>query len=277
MTTEGAFELLADDTRAAIVRALAARQRDHPRDPALAFGALRKAAGVRDSGNFNYHLSKLTGRFVANRDDAYRLTPQGVRVAALVASGFADVEVEATPLDVDCPACGEALAVSYAEGLVSVACENDHVLPQSFLWPAGADRDPEDLAAVASLVALQTAERVAAGLCPVCDGRVNPELRRTDREHVPFTYAGTCEACGVPMEVPPVMLAARHPAVVAFLHERGVDVSEQSLWELPIWDAETAATSEDPLRVRVTVEAAGDECAVVAGPDADVAPAPADD
>lgn len=272
MATEGAFELLADDTRAAIVRTLAERQRDHPRDPALAFAELRKAAGVRDSGNFNYHLGKLRGRFVAKREAAYRLTPQGIRLAALVASGFDDVAVESTQLDADCPACGEPLAVAYADGLVSVACGNDHVLPQSFLWPAGADRDPADLAAVASLVALQTAERVAAGVCPVCDGRVDPELRRTDRDHVPFTYTGTCEACGVPMEVPAVMLAARHPSVVSFLYERGVDVSEQSLWELPVWDAETTAASEGPLRVRVTVEVAGDERAVVAGPDADVEP-----
>jgi hypothetical protein len=270
--TDGAFELLADDTRAAIVRALAARQRDHPNDPALSFAALRKEAGVRDSGNFNYHLGKLRGRFVA-KDDGYRLTPQGIRLAALVASGFDDVEVEATPLDSDCPACGDALAVRYADGLVTVACGNDHVLPQSFLWPAGADREPESLADVASLSALQTAERVAAGVCPVCDGVVDPALERTDHEFVPFTYVATCEDCGAPMGVPPLLVAVRHPAVVSFLHERGVDVPGTPVWELPVWGASTTAVSEDPLRVRVTVELDGDELAVTAGPGATVVPA----
>ncbi|MFB6270286.1 MAG: winged helix-turn-helix domain-containing protein, partial [Halobacterium sp.] len=160
--TDGAFELLADDTRAGILRALAARQRDDPGDPAMSFAELRRAVGVADSGNFNYHLGKLRGRFVEQDGDGYRLTPQGVRLAALVASGFDGVEVAATPLDADCPVCGTPLAVSYGDGLVTVACENEHVFPQSFLWPAGADRDPSELAAVASLTALQTAERVAA-------------------------------------------------------------------------------------------------------------------
>ena len=125
-----AFELLAEETRADVLRALAAHQRDHPRDPTLSFSDLRERAGVADSGNFNYHLGKLEGRFVRNADDdggsGYALTPRGVRLAALAVAGFEDPSFgDAEPLGADCPACGEPLAVAYEEGMVAVACGND--------------------------------------------------------------------------------------------------------------------------------------------------------
>ena len=43
----------------------------HPDDPRT-FSELREAVGMRDSGQFNYHLDKLLGTFV-------RVTEEGLR------------------------------------------------------------------------------------------------------------------------------------------------------------------------------------------------------
>lgn len=256
-----AFELLAEETRADVLRALAAHQRDNPRDPALSFSELREHAGVADSGNFNYHLGKLDGRFVRKTDAGYALTPRGVRLAALAVAGFADPAFgDPEPLGADCPACGEPLAVAYDEGMVAVACGSDHVFPRSFMRPPGAGRDPADLARVASLLGRQTAERVAAGVCPVCDGRVDVAPRDLGTDVVPVTYTGTCADCGTPVGVPPEFVASTVPAVVAFWHERGVDVADTPVWALPLWDA--AATEREGEAVVVTLACAGDRLSV---------------
>jgi hypothetical protein len=259
--TMDAFEVLAEETRADVLRALAAHQRDHPDDPTLSFSDLRERAGVADSGNFNYHLGKLDGRFVQKTGGGYALTPRGVRLAALAVAGFEDPGFgDPEPVGSDCPACGEPLYVSYDEGMVAVACGNDHVFPRSFMQPPGADRDPDDLARVASLLARQTAERVAAGVCPVCDGCVDVAPSTLDTELVPLTYTGTCTACGTPVGVPPEFVAPTVPAVVAFWYERGVDAAATPVWELPLWDA--ASTTSDGDEITLALECAGDRLAV---------------
>ena len=267
-----AFELLAEETRADVLRALAAHQRDHPRDPTLSFSELRERAGVADSGNFNYHLGKLDGRFVQKPDDGYALTPRGVRLAALAVAGFEDPDFgDPEPVGADCPACGEPLAVAYDEGMVAVACGSDHVFPRSFMRPPGADREPDDLARVASLLGRQTAERVAAGVCPVCDGRVEVSPRDLGTEVVPVTYTGTCADCGTPVGVPPEFVASTVPAVVAFWYDRGIDVAETPVWKLPLWDA--ATTERDGDEVVVTLDCAGDQLRVTFDDNASVAAA----
>ncbi|MGB9965508.1 ArsR/SmtB family transcription factor [Halobacterium hubeiense] len=267
-----AFALLADETRAGILRELAAHRRRDP-DGGLAFSELRERVGVRDSGNFNHHLRKLTGRFVADTAAGYRLTPAGTRLAALVAAGFESSEsVDAERIDGTCPGCGSPLAVSYEDGVVTVACENDHLLPQSLVQPPAADRDSEGLAAVASLSALQTAECVAAGVCTVCDGVVETELSRTGHEVLPFAYVSTCTVCDTPVTVPPGLVLARHPAVVSFWYERGVDGFETPVWELPVWDADERVVEEDPLALAVTLSLDGDELQMRLDADANATP-----
>jgi DNA-binding transcriptional ArsR family regulator len=97
-----AFDALADETRLAILRALADHQRERPDDPALSFTELRKRAGVEDSGLFNYHLEKLLGRFVRDTGAGYELGYRGERVLR-----SPTVEEDATGSDAGCPVCGE--------------------------------------------------------------------------------------------------------------------------------------------------------------------------
>jgi len=65
---EDAFSLVANETRMDVLKAL--WEADGPRS----FSALRERVGVRDSGQFNYHLGKLVGHFVRKTADGYRLS-----------------------------------------------------------------------------------------------------------------------------------------------------------------------------------------------------------
>lgn len=81
------FDLLADETRASIVRELAVARREDPQNQAVPFAELRKRVGATDSGRFNYHLGKVRSHFVVATDDGYRLSVVGMRAAAAVLGG----------------------------------------------------------------------------------------------------------------------------------------------------------------------------------------------
>lgn len=86
-----ALTVLADETRIAILRALA------DAEGALAFSELRRRAGVDDAGRFNYHLTKLREYFVREVDGGYALRHAGSRIVAAAE----DVDPEAATLAAD--------------------------------------------------------------------------------------------------------------------------------------------------------------------------------
>ncbi|QPV61769.1 helix-turn-helix transcriptional regulator [Halosimplex litoreum] len=71
-----AFDVLGDQTRLSILRALA--DADEP----LSFTRLRERCGVADSGRFSYHLRRLCEYFVRETGDGYELGHAGSRVIA---------------------------------------------------------------------------------------------------------------------------------------------------------------------------------------------------
>lgn len=76
-TPEEAFSLVANETRFQILQALweaDATQQTFP--------DLRASVGIRDSGQFNYHLGKLIPEFVRQPDDGYELTYAGRQITA---------------------------------------------------------------------------------------------------------------------------------------------------------------------------------------------------
>lgn len=93
-----ALSVLGNETRIRILRALA-----DAADP-LTFTELREAVGVRDTGKFNYHLTKLCEYFVRETSDGYELGHAGSRV--LAASQAAANPVSTDIVDT-CPVCGE--------------------------------------------------------------------------------------------------------------------------------------------------------------------------
>lgn len=98
-----ALAVLGNEIRMTILRELAEAE------GALSYTELRERAGLRDSGKFNYHLTKLCRYFVREVEDGYELGHAGTRVIAAAglpvgtgASTVEEFEVEST-----CPVCGE--------------------------------------------------------------------------------------------------------------------------------------------------------------------------
>lgn len=73
------FDLLGDKTRLRIVESLLEA------DPEpLRFSEIRSRVGARDPGRFNYHLNRLRGSLVEQRDEGYVLTREGRQFGSLL-------------------------------------------------------------------------------------------------------------------------------------------------------------------------------------------------
>ncbi|MEF8801746.1 MAG: helix-turn-helix domain-containing protein, partial [Halolamina sp.] len=102
LAPDDAFAVLGNETRMEILQTLG--EADEP----LPFSELRGRVGMRDSGQFNYHLGKLDGHFIKDTDGGYALGQKGSRVIEAVLSGaVTDTPVlDRTPVDMSCYCCG---------------------------------------------------------------------------------------------------------------------------------------------------------------------------
>jgi len=264
ISPEAAFGLVGHELRIGILRELG--DADEQR---LSFSALRERVGERDSGKFNYHLSKLEGRFVAKTGSgAYALTYPGHRVVDAIHDGafHQQHEVEREPLSGSCIDCGGGLAFTYETikgGRVAcVACERRHL--RYPFDPGGlVDRSGDELGRAFDRVARSTWARASADVCPVCSGHVEARVRDDAppkavavRGH-PVTIGFDCEQCSYHANVPAGAILLDHPGVMGFCYEHGVDLRERPLWELPFVVDPDAVTirDDDPWEVAVTVTA----------------------
>ncbi|WP_227353309.1 ArsR/SmtB family transcription factor [Haladaptatus salinisoli] len=270
---EEAFSLLGNDTRIDIVRAL--WEADEP----LSFSELHDRIALRDSGQFNYHLNKLVGLFVRQKDGKYQLPFAGHRVIGAILSGTYTRHGESATFELDtrCIECGGTLEAEYEEEMVTVRCSSCDEQRAMFGFPPGAfeGRSVEDLPRTFERW-LRNAFSVAAdGICLNCSGRTVGALV-TDSEHFGDDQTAgvefVCERCGDYVSGNVGTYLLQHPAVVAFHYDRGVDLSRDSAWELE-WLGEDDAriVSEDPLSVEYTVELGGDELELTVDSDLKVA------
>lgn len=268
-----AFAALGDPLRVEILQALAAHHREHPRSPAVRFSELRRAVDVRDSGRFRYHLERLRGAFVEKTDEGYRLTYAGRRVVTAVVAGTYTGRETLGPIELDsrCSFCDTPAHARYDDGLLSVACENDHPL---FLWglpPNAADgRSIEEVAALATTLAFHSYELVTGGTCSECYSRVErgvhrvgvekggsgdgagPESEEVVGQRIRFT--ARCDECGAWWDVPVGFALVGHPAVES-LYDRGDrSIRERYWWELEFVSAAARVdrVEEEPLRVAIS-------------------------
>lgn len=264
-----AFGLLASETRVAILRALWEARREGP----VGFSALRERVGVSDSGGFNYHLGKLTGHFVRKTGDGYVLRYAGAALVGAIVAGTLDHAGfdEPVPVGAACPECDGDLRMTYESERATIACEDCETVIATASLPSGvfADREDEDAPETFDRWLRAQVETVAAGFCMSCQGPTAGRVELGASSHE--SYGGEDEAfahyecgrCGdsVLATVPEALLT--HPAVVSFCYDHGVDVRETPTWELSWVRDDPEIVSEDPLRVRVTVEMGGERLAVV--------------
>jgi len=285
---EEVFAALADDTRIAVIRALWDAD-----DTTLTFSELREAVGMRDSGQFNYHLGKLVGQFVRGTDDGYKLTQAGIQINGAIEAGAYTMEGSLEPIDLDepCPTCGSDRTLYYEDDTVRVECRSCAVnakfgVPPSVL--AGCDR--ESIPSVAGEYLRATFRRITGGFCSFCDGDVHPTVGAVGDflddpdnppedipegfleqvQDLPFVQY-SCEQCGA---TPGGSLRAAlrsHPAVVSFHYDRGVDVRDLPVWDVAGFhpDIETIR-QRDPFRASVTFEADDDALTLVVDDTLDV-------
>ncbi|MFC3477967.1 ArsR/SmtB family transcription factor [Halobacterium litoreum] len=270
--TADAFGRLADPVRVEILATLWQAE-----DSVLPYSELRDAVGLRDSGRFNYHLTKLTDQFVAKTDDGYRLRPSGLVVLnAVYAGSYVDAPTR-TGLDVagSCPTCGSALVGEYDEGMFRVNCEacDDQVFMLSFPPRGVTQRSDEELVRAVSLHARAHTRRSNNGLCPFCGGAMSLSLDLDAETTLPATtlVRSECGNCGVTNRSSVGFAVLEHPAVAGFLREQGVP-ADAPPWRFD-WclnDDAVTVVSENPPEAAVTASANGAALRVTLDADADV-------
>jgi DNA-binding transcriptional ArsR family regulator len=253
------LEVLSDGTRLDILRELIERLKERPVEPTLEFADLRRRVGVRDSGNFNYHLDKLVGRFVLRTDEGYRITPAGVQVVAALVSGIYGAGQTRGPerLDRQCPICGEALTATYEHGVLEVGCANEHAFSDTLPPGALEGRDLPEIVDLLSLSAKQDVELAVDGTCPSCFAPLDWAIEPDERPG-PTVFRNQCARCGTMLNVLPIVALLSRPRVAAFFERHDVDVRRHPLWASEFHENVTVETSTDPVRVHVTIELEGD-------------------
>lgn len=236
---EDAFAILSDGTRIDILRALWEADGQE-----ATFSELRDVVGMRDSGKFNYHLGKLTGRFVEKTDDGYELRPAGQHVVGSVLAGGYTMNADLEPfaLKDPCPACGGALTFDYEVERVRIDCA-DCSYRSAFPVPPGAfaDYSTDQFPAVANRYVRTLLTHARNGFCSACEGPVRPELTTFDAlapdEHPPGFGEGVavvydCDRCEMRTHIALSTVLLDHPRVSAFHYEHGIDVREVPIWKL---------------------------------------------
>lgn len=300
-----AFKLLSDETRLAILVALWEAYDPRDAENTVSFSDLYDRVGVRDSGNFTYHLNKLTDHFIAETDDGYRLRNAGFKMvqAVIAGRGLRDATLDPTQVEMTCYRCDAPVEIRYEDehfyhictecvGNTGATFPGERpvgTLMKFDFDPSGlVDRTAEEVFVACSIVSLREFGLLLRGLCPECSGPVEESLSICDVHH---TSPGTvCPNCGTQDEIRvgyvctvckhgdsyPVHAAVYdHPAVVAFCHEQGIDQTYDlddaaacsRLWN-NLFARDYTLVSEDPVRIRVTIP--GDDAELTLTLDADL-------
>ena len=289
-----AFTILGNDTRLKIVRVLwesgAMHQFDDVDEAAstVPYSELREMVGVRDNGNFNYHLSELRPHFVIKTEDGYRLSGAGKKLTrAVVAVSGESLDFQNEP-DIPCPLCDGSVEASYQDSWLRFTCANCDGLfgdaaPSGTLLnenfpPAGvASRDVTAAYQTKLYRCVLDMLYLMSGVCRECASPVDSSVtvceEHSDTE-LPCPACGRhsavwaelrCQACRFAKRLPVEFCVLGLMPTLAFLYENGIDLLDTSLGQL-VELAEAhfdVATAGDPLRVEVTIELNGDSLTLV--------------
>ncbi len=290
-----AFRLLGNETRLAILLALWEAYDPHAPDNAVPFSELYARTGSHDSGNFTYHLEKLTDHYVEGTAEGYRLRNVGLKIVQTViaGTGLEDLTLTPTEIDMSCYRCGAPVELSYEDEHlyhVCTECEGnsgprfaeERPVGTLMMWdykPAGlAGRTPEEVFVAGTIEALGDFGLLIRGICPECSGPVEATLHVCEA-HEPAP-GEACSSCGTPDEIrvrysctickhgdlyPVQATVYDHPAVIAFCYEHGIETTFGledgkacgNLWA-HLWERGYTLVSENPVRVRVQVPGDGE-------------------
>jgi hypothetical protein len=262
---EETFGLVANDIRLDILRTLWDLYTDDPapEPEPVQFSTLRERVGVRDPGQFHYHLDELVPRLVSHHEEGYTLTSAGAQVVAAGVSGrYTDTDASLDPQPVEeCSNCDGTLELRYEQGHAVAdcdGCEATRIMsaPPILVVAHDVEENPE-LLGTFTLAKLQQTVR---GFCQLCSGPVEARVPDSSLdgqveplEGVKVVYE--CTECRAPFYVTATMAVLDHPAVVALLHDGGIDYREVPSWGVTsALDSKERILDDDPVRVEVTVD-----------------------
>lgn len=281
-----AFALLGHETRVSILLALWDTFESASRDNDLTYSELFERVDIRDSGNFSYHLEKLTGPYLRSTGDGYELKQTGINVMRAVVKGtvIEDPAFGPTPVDITCPICTGPVEIAYSDELLTVFCtacegripwndEPGHLFGAP-VPPAGIGQRPiEETFRSAVVYTLYNLAAFIDGVCSDCSSTVETAMY-TCSDHDPgganrcptcdrFNLAEvwmTCPTCKLRVFLPVSLVTLNDPAVAVLSLEHGVE-HRFATWDTVArsYRVSEELVSEDPLRLRLTIPAGDDE------------------
>lgn len=285
LSPDEAFGLLGNDTRVGILQALWDAFESGTGENTAAYSELFEQVDIEDSGNFSYHLEKLTGPFVRQTDHGYELKQTGINVVRAVVTGTVTTDPQFGPTRVDftCPLCDAPVEVAYEDEVITAHCtacdgtrywgDTPGFLFGGLVPPASVDQQSVGEAFEAAIVYIMS--QIAAlhhGVCPHCssppetsidictDHRPGDSLcPNCDWAHMAEVWL-VCSTCKRSAFPPVRAVALDDPIVTAFYHEHGIEHQFAS-WESIVRSTEVSEEllSEDPPRMCLTIPARGDE------------------
>lgn len=294
-----AFKVLSNNTRLAILLALweaTAPGSTLPKTavPAVSFSELQERVGLRDSGQFNYHLDRLKGRFVRQTDEGYTLTTTGHQILSAVFAGTLtdSPTFEDELIDAECPRCGAPVVIDYSDGILTERCtscaglwqgpgDQPGVLTQRDRPPVGlANRTPQEFERTGNTWDRHRWQSMVEGVCPACSGTVTGtihvcETHETSNETIcedcesifKIQSIFVCDICKHHTRGPAWLPVLTEGTVRAFFHKHGLNpdaLLDEFSWNI-LGDVitEGEVRQEVPLEIRVTVELDGDFLEVI--------------
>lgn len=285
-----ALSLVGNEVRAEILWTLAEARGGEGNPPALPFSELRRRVDADvDSSRFNYHLQQLVGRFVehrgsdgahpinavtdrqenfATRGEGYALRPEGHLLTQVIRAGTTrgNPDVEPFGSGVDCHHCGTEIEATYLGWIAAFRCPGcEHLYEYNVTPPGVVAGEGEFLDRVAAYNRRQ--RRAAADrVCTQCANEleyrfIDPasvNYPRGDRRAVMVEFH--CSHCGNMDYLTAGELLLGEAALISFCQERGEDITERPIWELPFasTDLHTTVRSRDPWEVEVAVTRCGE-------------------
>jgi hypothetical protein len=267
-----AFAVVGNETRLSILEALW----EAPERP-VTFSDLRRRVGIRDSAQFNYHLDKLAGTFVAKTEAGYDFRHAGEKVITAVISGtFTDHPTVAPfPVEGHCTACGGDLQAWYADERLGIECGDCGRTHAHYPFPPGGleGRSRSELLDAFNQRVRHLHCLAADGVCPECGGRARTTItRESTRLDFEVCVEHRCERCDHRVSSPVGLALLDQSDVVSFHKAHGVDLCGTPYWRFD-WctsDDRTTVLDDDPWRVRVDIPLDDEELRVTLGGDLDV-------
>lgn len=293
-----AFGLLANETRLAILLALWEAYQPHEESNSVPFSELRNRVGVRDSGQFNYHLGKLQERFIRKTDAGYELKRVGLLLiqSIIAGTGIEEPSFEPTEIKAPCENCGAMTEISYDNVYVYQRCPECGKADHSSEHPPGLLKawtfEPTGLSGrtaeeVFTASTIKNFARIALrfeDICPDCSGAVEWTLDVCE-DHISSSdevcpncgreelavVRETCTVCKSSGYGTPAIKVLFHPAVIAFFYNHGIEIGFTGDTDLIdiintlnlVDQFDQKLASIDPIRLQISITADSDELQLI--------------